>query len=66
MEFYTAYNPTKMNEVPGICTKYKGRELELCQKLDLKYKTGTSLQQKFNSLSTLCSTNRHMSRSCSP
>lgn len=44
------YNSMKVNEVPTICAKYKGREQELCQKLDRKYSTGMTLQQQLQKL----------------
>ena len=35
--FYAKYNPSKIDEVPGLVAKYHGREQELFEKLEKKY-----------------------------
>ena len=35
--FYRQYNPTKLDSVPAILAKYKGRESELLNKLKKQY-----------------------------
>jgi hypothetical protein len=39
-EIYNQFNPTKIAEIPNLMQKYKGKEMELIQKLEQKYGAG--------------------------
>ena len=39
-QFYQQHNPTKLSEVPQLMEKYRGKEAELIQKLEMKYGGG--------------------------
>jgi hypothetical protein len=39
-EIYSQFNPTKIAEIPNLMQKYKGKEMELIQKLEQKYGAG--------------------------
>lgn len=41
-QFYQTYNPSKLDQVPEILMKYKGRENELLRKLKKQYSVGSA------------------------
>ena len=52
-DFYARYNPSKLDDVPYILEKYKGKETELLAKLERQYSRSTDVGLKNEKLEKL-------------
>jgi hypothetical protein len=45
-ELYMKYNPSKISQIPSLLRKHKGREAELYERIEAKYKLQEKLRKE--------------------